>query len=80
MPDPHRPIPAHPSGQQSDGFGGDLAEGGKDDPAGARPNGSDGKRADWNRDIKAYYDAVASEPIPDEIERLMATLAKAIRD
>jgi hypothetical protein len=33
----------------------------------------------WNKDIKAYYDAIASEPIPDEIQALMATLAKAIR-
>ncbi len=34
---------------------------------------------EWNKDIKAYYDAVASEPIPAEIQALMATLAKAVR-
>ena len=36
-------------------------------------------RPDWNRDIKAYYDAIASEPIPEEFEKLMTILAKAIR-
>ncbi len=36
-------------------------------------------KPEWNRDIKAYYDAIASEPVPDEIQALMATLAKAIR-
>ncbi len=31
------------------------------------------------KDIKAYYDAIASEPIPEEMRKLMAALAKAIR-
>ena len=42
------------------------------------PGGATGK-AEWNKDIKAYYDSIASEPVPDEIQALMATLAKAIR-
>jgi hypothetical protein len=36
-------------------------------------------RAEWSRDIKAYYDAVANEPIPDRIQDLMASLLKAAR-
>ena len=42
------------------------------------PAGSTGN-PEWNKDIKAYYDAIASEPIPDEIQELMAILAKSIR-
>jgi hypothetical protein len=42
------------------------------------PEGATGK-ADWNKDIKSYYDAIVNEPVPNEIEALMATLAKAIR-
>jgi hypothetical protein len=42
-------------------------------------SGRSPERPDWNRDIKAYYDAIASEPIPEEFEKLMAILAKAIR-
>jgi len=42
-------------------------------------SGRPADKPEWNRDIKAYYDAIASEPIPDEIQQLMATLAKAIR-
>jgi hypothetical protein len=34
-------------------------------------------QAEWSRDIKAYYDAVASEPIPDRIQDLMASLLRA---
>ncbi len=41
--------------------------------------GSPVAKPEWNKDIKAYYDAIASEPIPDEIQALMASLAKAIR-
>ena len=33
----------------------------------------------WNKDIKAYYDAAAAEPIPADFEKLMAELAKAIK-
>jgi hypothetical protein len=47
-----------------------------------QPRGTSGGPSDkpeWNKDIKAYYDAIASEPIPDEIQQLMATLAKAVR-
>jgi hypothetical protein len=40
---------------------------------------SDASRPEWNKDIKAYYDSIAAEPIPDEIQQLMATLAKAVR-
>jgi hypothetical protein len=58
VPDPHRPVPAKQSHEQTGG------------PA---------DKPEWNRDIKAYYDAVASEPIPEEFQKLMATLAKAIR-
>jgi len=42
-------------------------------------SGSPPEKPEWNRDIKAYYDAIASEPIPEEFENLMAKLAKAIR-
>ena len=50
-------------------------------PAVPPPDGSGAAtgKPEWNRDIKAYYDAIASEPVPDEIQALMATLAKAIR-
>ena len=34
---------------------------------------------EWNKDIKAYYTSIAAEPIPDEIQKLMAILAKAVR-
>ncbi len=44
-----------------------------------QPPGAPGDKPAWNKDIKAYYDAVASEPIPEEFQNLMATLAKAIR-
>jgi len=36
-------------------------------------------KTEWNKDIKAYYNSIAAEPIPDEIKKLMATLAKAVR-
>jgi len=42
-------------------------------------SGGSVSKPDWNKDIKAYYDAIANEPIPDEIQALLATLAKAIR-
>jgi len=45
----------------------------------AEPLGGPTGKPEWIKDIKAYYDAIASEPIPDEIQALMATLAKAIR-
>jgi len=48
-------------------------------PPVAVSGGRSGK-SDWNKDIKAYYDAIASEPIPDEIQALMAILARAIRN
>ncbi|WP_420382068.1 NepR family anti-sigma factor [Novosphingobium sp.] len=51
-------------------------------PPTKRPNDKDGSNADrpeWNKDIKAYYDSIAAEPVPDEIQKLMATLAKAVR-
>lgn len=35
-------------------------------------------KPEWNSDIKAYYDSVANEPIPDEILALMARLARSI--
>ena len=41
--------------------------------------GGAASKPEWNRDIKAYYDAITNEPIPDEIMALMATLARAIR-
>ena len=34
----------------------------------------------WSQDIKSYYDALASEPVPRDFEKLMARLAKAIRN
>ncbi len=43
------------------------------------PSGASPEKPDWNRDIKAYYDAIAGEPIPEEFAKLMAKLAKAIR-
>ena len=49
---------------------------------GERPFEADGgssDRPEWNKDIKAYYDSIAAEPIPDEIQKLMATLAKVVR-
>jgi len=49
---------------------------------GERPHDADGgpsDRPEWNKDIKAYYDSIAAEPIPDEIQKLMATLARAVR-
>ena len=49
-----------------------------DTPSPERAGGAAGK-LEWNRDIKAYYDAITNEPIPDEIKALMATLARAIR-
>ncbi len=50
-------------------------------PATPSPEASAGspEKADWNKDIKAYYDGIANEPIPEEFERLMALLAKTIR-
>jgi hypothetical protein len=35
--------------------------------------------AEWSKDIKAYYDQVANEPVPEAFTRLMADLAKSIR-
>jgi len=45
----------------------------------SQAHGNQSDRPEWNKDIKAYYDSIAAEPIPDEIQKLMATLAKAVR-
>ena len=49
---------------------------GKPPPAGC---GDATGKPEWNRDIKAYYDSVANEPVPDAIKALMAKLAQTIR-
>ena len=48
----------------------------------SEPSAASGHAPDnpaWNKDIKAYYNAVASEPIPEEFAALLAKMAKAIR-
>jgi hypothetical protein len=50
--------------------------------SGTPPHAGSGEatgKPEWNRDIKAYYDSVANEPVPDAIVALMAKLAQTIR-
>ena len=42
-------------------------------------SGGPSDKPDWNKQIKAYYDAIVSEPLPEDMRKLMATLAKSIR-
>jgi hypothetical protein len=43
------------------------------------PPGDPVAAGEWDKDIKAYYDAVAEEPVPDRIQALMAALIKVTR-
>ncbi len=36
--------------------------------------------ADWNKDIRAYYDAVVEEPVPQEFLDLLAQIASDISE
>jgi hypothetical protein len=33
----------------------------------------------WSKEIKAYYDSIVQEPVPDDMQGLMASLARTIR-
>lgn len=35
---------------------------------------------EWNKDIRAYYDAVVDEPVPQEFVDLLAQIAKDITE
>lgn len=45
-------------------------------------NGQDGALPDpdWNKDIRAYYDAVVEEPVPQEFVDLLQQIAKDIKE
>lgn len=45
-------------------------------------DGLDGALPDpeWNKDIRAYYDAVVEEPVPQEFVDLLAEIAKDISE
>lgn len=48
----------------------------------APANGHDGGLPDpeWNKDIRAYYDAVVEEPVPQEFVDLLQQIAKDISE
>jgi hypothetical protein len=38
------------------------------------------RETDWNKDIRAYYDAVVEEPVPQDFVELLAQIAKDISE
>jgi hypothetical protein len=59
----------------------DIAPGGKPKRV-ASGNGHDGTLPDpeWNKDIRAYYDAVVNEPVPQEFVDLLQQISKEISE
>jgi hypothetical protein len=51
----------------------------KPSPFAAKSDSTTPGQAEWSKDIKAYYDQVANEPVPETFTRLMADLAKSIK-